>query len=69
MLVFGDMYGKLPLFPSVYAPVTEERVERMVERMMDIGDAIFMRGDATQAQYDAWVVQLDRYARELLAQA
>lgn len=69
MLVYSGLYGKLPLFPPVYAPITEDRVERMAERMMDIGDAIFLRGDATQEQYDAWVAKLNKYVGELLAQA
>ena len=67
-MVHGDVYGKLPLFPALYGPLSEERIERMVERLTDIGDAIFMRGDATCEQYAAWVKQLNRYADKLLAE-
>jgi len=63
--IYGDTYGKLPIFPAIYGPVTEERIERLAERLMDVGDAVLMRGEATQAQYDAWVKQLDAYTKTL----
>ena len=63
-MLYSGLYGKLPIFPILYNP-TEDRIERMAERMFDLGDAILMRGDATQEQYDAWASQLSRYIAEL----
>lgn len=57
-----DGYGDLPVFPTLYGMVTEERIERNVERLMDSADHLFMAGKATQAQYDAWVKALDAWA-------
>lgn len=67
MLLTADteMYGKLPMFPCLdYLPITEERIERAVERLMDAADRIFLSTDTTQAQYDAWCKQLNKWARE-----
>lgn len=63
-MLYSGLYGKLPIFPIIYDP-TEERIERLVERLFDVGDKILMNGDATQEQYDAWSIQLDRYAQEM----
>lgn len=59
----SDLYGSLPMFPCLdYAPITEDRIERAVERLVDCADAQFMAGKATQAQYDAWSRQLSAWA-------
>lgn len=63
-MLYSGQYGKLPIFPILYSP-TEERIERLVEKLFDLGDAILINGDATQEQYDAWAAQLDRYAQEM----
>lgn len=64
MLTAGtELYGNLPMFPCLdYAPITEERIERAVERLVDAADAIFLKGGATQAQYDRWSRQLNAWA-------
>lgn len=63
-------YGRhLPLFPTLYSrpdfPLTEDRIEREVERLVDRADAAFMAGKATQAEYDAWNIALNRWARQM----
>lgn len=56
-------YGQnLPIFHTPSSPMTEDQVERCVERYMDRADAALMRGDATQAEYDAWTNALSRWA-------
>lgn len=63
-----EMYGRnLPVFPALYdwpSPITEERVERAAERLMDRADAALLAGEATQAQYEAWVTALDAWTRD-----
>ena len=63
-MMYSGLYSKLPIFPIIYTP-TEDRIERLVERLYDVGDKILMQGDATQEQYDAWSAQLARYANEM----
>ncbi len=41
--------------------MTEERIERLAEAMMDSIDRRFGRGEWTQAQYDQIVRDLDRW--------
>lgn len=58
-----DAYGEhLPIFPTFVVTPDEARLERVVERLMDVGDAALMAGKATQAQYDRWVIALYRWA-------
>jgi hypothetical protein len=64
-MYYSGRYGKLPIFPTLYGEVTEARIERMVERMFDVGDAILLSGDATQEQYDDWAAMLGNYANRL----
>lgn len=60
-----DQYGSLPMFPALYGDVSEERIERAVERIIDVADHVFLNGGATQAQYDAWMRALDAWATKL----
>jgi len=56
-------YGNnLPVFPCFYDHPTEDRLERVIERLMNRADASLMSGKSTQAQYDAWVKALDAFA-------
>ena len=64
-MYYSGTYGKLPIFPALYGDVTEDRIERFVERMFDVGDKILMQGDATQEQYDEWSAMLGDYANRL----
>jgi len=64
-MYYSGRFGKLPIFPALYGDVTENRIERFVERMYDIGDKILMQGDATQEQYDEWSDMLGNYANRL----
>ena len=43
--------------------MTEEMVEQVIEKRMDRLDARFLKGEVTQAEYDAAVRQLDALAR------
>lgn len=66
---FKSPYGDyLPIFPTIYAspsnPVTEDRIERTVERLTDYADKAFLSGKATQEEYERWIVALDDWARE-----
>ena len=54
MTADSDLYGPLPMFPSLYGRVTEDRIERAVERLYDCADALLMSSKVSQAQYDAW---------------
>jgi tellurite resistance protein len=42
--------------------VTEDQVERAVERMTDSVDRQFMAGHMTPAEYDARIKEIDRWA-------
>lgn len=55
---YGD---HLPIFPTLYGKLSEDRLERIVERLVDRADHHFLAGRATQAQYDAWMKALDRW--------
>jgi hypothetical protein len=62
-------YGPhLPLLPMLYAtpdrPLTEERIERAVGRLMDKADEVLLSGLCTQGQYDAWTRHLNEWAEE-----
>jgi len=59
-------YGQhLPIFPCLdYYYITEERIERAVERLVNRADRAYMDGKATQEQYDAWQRALNRWTDE-----
>jgi hypothetical protein len=42
--------------------MTEDQIERMVEKMVDRADALFMSGRLTQAQYDARMAEIAQWA-------
>ena len=52
----------LPEFPSLDWDITEMRVERTVQRLVDRADAIFMSGQCSQAEYDSWHKDLNAWA-------
>lgn len=56
---YGD---RLPIFPHLAMPYTEDHIERVVERLVDRADAAFMAGKATQEQYDAWHKALNAWS-------
>ena len=57
---YGDY---LPIFPCLdYQPITEDRIERTIERLYNRADAALMNDKATQAQYDAWTKVLNNWA-------
>jgi hypothetical protein len=57
-------YGHhLPIFPTFDAKPSEERLERVAERLMDGADKALMGGKATQAEYDRWTRALDAWAQ------
>ena len=60
----SDRYGPLPMFPAFHEKPSEERIERAVERLTDVADRLFLNGKVTQAQYDAWVSALNRWASD-----
>jgi len=63
-------YGEhLPIFPVLYPPTSEDQIERIAERLMDRADKELMRGNATQAQYDAWIKALDAWSRNPTGEA
>ena len=66
--ILDSPYGRhLPIFPCLdYAPITEDRVESTVERLVNRADRAFMADGSTvtQAQYDAWQRALSRWADE-----
>lgn len=73
MTQLQNPYGEhLPIFPYLgYAPITVERVERVVEHLVDRADAAFMdeTKNVTQAQYDAWNKALNNWANQQFAKA
>ena len=55
----------LPIFPNLdYSPISEDRIERTVERMFDRADATLLAGKATQDQYNKWTARLADWADE-----
>jgi hypothetical protein len=50
---FGGEYG-LPTFHFKGNQTTEAKLERIIERMVDKADRIFMTTDLTQSEYDDW---------------
>lgn len=48
----------MPMLTTLYhwpsRPLTEDRIEREAERLMDKVDAMLMSGHCSQAQYDRW---------------
>ena len=66
-------YGEnLPIFPYLgYAPITIDRVERVIQRLVDRAEATFLdeSKNVTQAQYDAWNKALNNWAKEQFARA
>ena len=62
-------YGRhLPIFPTfdfdAPTPITEDGIERTVERLVDRADKAFMAGKTTQAQYDRWSKRLNEWATD-----
>ena len=60
-------YGMhLPIFPAcdIDKP-TEDRLERIIERLMDRTDKALLSGKATQVQYDAWIKALNNWAKSV----
>jgi hypothetical protein len=47
--------------------MTEDQIERRVERMMDHLDRVFLTGQMTQADYDAAVKDLNAWAERKFA--
>jgi len=47
--------------PGMY-PLTEDQIERQVERFTDRADAAFMAGKLTQAEYDARMKEISLWA-------
>lgn len=59
-------YGlHLPIFPCFYDKPSENRLEAVVSRLMDRADSALLSGNATQAQYDAWIKALDRWTNSV----
>jgi hypothetical protein len=70
MLTAGTkLYGNLPIFPTLRDyphPITEDRIERAVERLTDVADHLFMTGGVNQQQYDRWVIALENWANDYI---
>ena len=49
-------------------PLTEDQIERKVERHMDYLDRLFIAGEMTQREYDMAVQSLDIWAERKLAE-
>ena len=59
-------YGlHLPIFPAFYDPPSEERLERVIERLTDFADRALMEGRASQVHYDRWIKRLDEWAKSV----
>ena len=61
-VAFAPYGNHLPVFPLLTAPVTEDKLERTVERLFDRADSALMSGHATQAEYDRWSRRCDAWA-------
>lgn len=69
---FEPPYGEhMPLFPTLYSwpsnPLTEGRIESVVERLADFADKVFLDGRATSEQYERWQIALNSWVREQYA--
>ncbi len=59
---YGD---HLPIFPCLdYAPLSEERIESVCERLVDRADKELSSGRATIGEYDYWSAALDDWCEE-----
>ena len=57
--------NNLPLFHCYYDPPTEGQLELSIERMVNVADSQFMKGQCTPAQYDEWCTALSRWAAKI----
>ena len=65
-----ELYGDLPIFPYLgYKPITVERIERVIENLVDRADKRFLSSAITQEQYDRWNKALNAWANEQFAKA
>lgn len=44
--------------------MTEDQIERAVERRINVADRAFMRGDINQEQYDQLIRDIDAWSKE-----
>lgn len=63
----SEPYGRhLPMFPVLYStpddPLTEERIQRELERMVERAETAVSEGKADEWQYDLWRMALTRWA-------
>jgi hypothetical protein len=59
-------YGMhLPIFVWFHDAPTEDRLERVIERLCNHADAALLAGKATQTQYDAWQVALNNWSKTI----
>ncbi len=62
-LMLESPYGlPLPIFPCFYDKPSEDRLERVVSRLMNRADSALLSGKATQLQYDAWIKALNHWS-------
>lgn len=61
-----DGRAHFPMFP-VHFPfgLTVEGLERLVERLVDKCDAVFLNSDATQEEYDEWNRALNVWVKDM----
>ena len=62
MSFFEQAYGELPDFKVLASAQSERDLEHIVERLYDKGDKAFLKGAATQEQYDAWSQDMNDFA-------
>ena len=66
MIDIIEPYGRhLPIFPTIYDPIPESQLERLIERLMDRADQALLTNKATETQYNSWIKALNSWANRV----
>jgi hypothetical protein len=57
----------MPCFLAFEGPITEDRLERTIEKLCNAADAAYMAGKATTEQYEGWYEALSDWSGDILA--
>jgi hypothetical protein len=60
-----EYYGELPDFRIIGSAQSEADLENIVMRLYDRGDKVFLKGAASQLQYDTWSHDLNNFANKV----
>lgn len=55
----------LPNFPEINERITEEQLERIIEKLIDAADKLLMNNSVNQEEYNEWFKQLRKWENSL----